>query len=161
MSLLWTSAWTASFASQESSTRGESSEGQRAFHRPCLMCLRQALVWRCSSALSPASPLGTTHPNSGSFNASQDMERRMRAIMTMMLSIDTITTTAMVVVILVISVEQQPIKIKSKQATAKVVVFHTTGSPMLIHSIKKRNDDDNNRRNSSSRHNRKTHSAVS
>ena len=44
MSLLWTSAWAAPFASQESSTRGENSEGQQAFHRPCLMCLRQALV---------------------------------------------------------------------------------------------------------------------
>ena len=74
MSLLWTSAWAAPFASQESSTRCENSEGQQAFHRPCLMCLRQACLRRCSSALSPVPPLGTTHPNSGSFNASQEQQ---------------------------------------------------------------------------------------
>ena len=56
MSLLWTSAWAAPFASQESLTRGENSEGKQAFHRFCLMCLRQACLRRCSSALSPVSP---------------------------------------------------------------------------------------------------------
>ena len=38
------------------------------------MCLRQACLRRCSSALSPVPPLGTTHPNSGSFNASQEQQ---------------------------------------------------------------------------------------
>ena len=35
LTLLWASAWAASFATQQSSTWGDTCQGQQAFHQPC------------------------------------------------------------------------------------------------------------------------------